>query len=81
MELDVKLTCIICKVGLLAMIGVMLAGGLGGCNEKTLWKDNDRILQQRVDHFDSETTQVARQRRKQQNEWGFGPNLFRGGDN
>lgn len=71
--------------GIVIAIVTGLAGlGLGGCNERTLFKENDPLTRRRVEYYSSysgETTRVARDRQKHNNEWGFGPNLFGGRDN
>jgi hypothetical protein len=73
------------SVGKIALLAIIAAAGLatGGCNERTLFKDNDLAIQRRVEFYgsyDSETSAVSRSRKKQQMEWGFGPNIGMGGD-
>jgi hypothetical protein len=59
---------------------VLLAGG---CNtQRTLFRDTDVAASRKVGYFgsyDSETAHAAAERRKKNDEWGFGPPALMGG--
>ena len=63
------------------VLGALLVAGLGGCNQRSLFKDTDVAAQRRLrsfDTYDSESAKAAADRRKQQSEWGFGPPMLFG---
>jgi hypothetical protein len=65
---------------------LVLAAGMvflaGGCNsQRTLFRDTDVASSRKVGYFgsyDSETAHAAAERRKHNDEWGFGPPALMG---